>query len=133
MIQDKIYSYFERNPQLKVLFVFDGTRDKLAELENAEWKPEYRFVVFKDNWFTIKYNLTHDWQEDKVVLMFEGVLPPHKNVNRAGSLINCLPVLVLYQKPMGQPPSTTSVVPLTKPAALEQRYTAAQPISSGLP
>ena len=79
MIQDKIYSYFERNPQLKVLFVFDGTRDKLAELENAEWKPEYRFVVFKDNWFTIKYNLTHDWQEDKVVLMFEGVLPPHKN------------------------------------------------------
>ena len=61
------------------------------------------------------------------------VIPPHKNVNRAGSLINCLPVLVLYQKPMEQPPSTTSVVPLTKPAALEQRYTAAQPMSSGLP
>lgn len=79
MIQDKIYSYFERNPQLKVLFVFDGTRDKLAELENAEWKPEYRFVVFKGDWFTIKYKLTHDWKGDKVVLMFEGILPPHKN------------------------------------------------------
>ena len=73
-LQDKIYSYFERDPQLKVLFVFDGESldtPLAAELQGAEWKDGYRYVEFKGDWFTTKYRLDNEWKDDKVVLLFK--------------------------------------------------------------
>ena len=58
-VQDKIYQYFERNPQLRVLFIFNNDW-AAAELENAEWADGYRYVNFKSDWFTTKYNLDND-------------------------------------------------------------------------
>ena len=36
MVQERIYNYFERNPQLHVLFIFDKLNINFTELEFAE-------------------------------------------------------------------------------------------------
>lgn len=69
-LQKQIYEYFNRDAELKVLFIFQDSVDMFttAELESAEWKPGYRYVDFKGDWFTIKYRLDNDWQDEKVVI-----------------------------------------------------------------
>ena len=67
--QDRIYQYFERDPELKVLFIFNN-EFIAAELANVEWRPGYRYVDFKGDWFTVKYRLDNDWRFDKVILLF---------------------------------------------------------------
>ena len=76
-LQKKIYDYFDRDPELKVLFIFRNSVDLFAsiDLEAAEWKQGYRYVAFKGDWFTTKYNLDNDWQYDKVILFFEQESP----------------------------------------------------------
>ncbi|WP_024993537.1 PglZ domain-containing protein [Phocaeicola paurosaccharolyticus] len=74
---DKIYNYFERDPELKVLFIFND--EFLAmELEEAQWKDGYRYVDFKGDWFTTKYKLDTEWANDKVVLYFHQDSPLQK-------------------------------------------------------
>ncbi len=70
VLQKKIYDYFDRDAELKVLFIFeDSINDILIEeLESAEWKTGYRYVDFKGDGFTTKYLLDNDWQDDKVVI-----------------------------------------------------------------
>lgn len=70
VLQKKIYDYFDRDTELRVLFIFQDSVDMFttAELESAEWKPGYRYVDFKSDWFTVKYHLDNDWQNDKVVI-----------------------------------------------------------------
>lgn len=46
MIQDKIYSYFERNENLKVLFVFDPMDAIASELRPLSWHDGVRFIEF---------------------------------------------------------------------------------------
>ena len=71
---DKIYNYFERDPNLKVLFIFND--EFLAmELEEAQWKEGYRYVDFKGDWFTTKYKLYTEWTNDKVILYFHQPSP----------------------------------------------------------
>lgn len=70
VLQKKIYDYFDRDTELRVLFIFQDSVDMFttAELESAEWKPGYRYVDFKGDWFTVKYRLDNDLQNDKVVI-----------------------------------------------------------------
>ena len=71
---DKIYHYFERDPELKVLFIFN--EEFLAmELEETQWKEGYRYVDFKGDWFTTKYKLYTEWSNDKVILYFHQPSP----------------------------------------------------------
>ena len=51
MIQKRIYNYFDRNPQLRVLFVFDKMGGFEAELQDSSWKDEYIYHVFDGKWF----------------------------------------------------------------------------------
>ena len=69
-LQRKIYEYFERDPELRVLFIFQDAVDMFttAELESAEWQQGYRYVDFKGDWFTTKYHLDNDWQNDRVII-----------------------------------------------------------------
>lgn len=72
--QQKIYNYFEREPELKVLFIFND--DFLAdELSVIEWKAGYRYVDFKGDWFTTKYKLDTEWADEKVILYFHQPSP----------------------------------------------------------
>ena len=59
---------------MKVLFIFNN--EFLAmELQEAEWRTGYRFVDFKGDWFTVKYRLDNEWQNDKVILLFHQPSP----------------------------------------------------------
>lgn len=72
--QEKIYNYFERDPELKVLFIFND--EFLAmELRENEWEAGYRYVDFKGDWFTTKYMLDTEWADDKVILYFHQPSP----------------------------------------------------------
>lgn len=56
MVQDRIYNYFERNPQLHVLFIFDRMNIIQNELdEMKQWNDDYIYKVFDGAWFNAKY------------------------------------------------------------------------------
>lgn len=76
MIQERIYNYFERNPQLKVLFVFDKMSSIETELQDATWPEDYVYKVFDGRWFNIKLALNREWKDKKTVLLFDWCLRP---------------------------------------------------------
>lgn len=95
MIQKRIYNYFERNPQLRVLFVFDKMGGFEAELQNAQWGDDYIYYVFDGKWFNLKLSLNREWQEKRVVLLFPWELRPDTEEKRLN-----FPLLDLYKANM---------------------------------
>ena len=78
MVQDRIYNYFERNPQLHVLFIFDRMSIIQNELdEMKEWNDDYIYKVFDGAWFNAKYAIENDWKDKHVVLLFPESVYPH--------------------------------------------------------
>ena len=76
MIQDKIYSYFNNNPQLRILFIFDPGGDFCYELENEDWPDNYIYHEFDGkSWFNLKYNVENEWQHKKMILLFRMIEP----------------------------------------------------------
>lgn len=54
MTIDRIYDYFEWNPQLHVLFLFDkGFLE--GELAYVTWPEDFHYEVFDGCWFNAKY------------------------------------------------------------------------------
>lgn len=76
MTQERIYNYFERNPQLKVLFIFDRLGGMEAELTEAVWPEEYVFKKFDGKWFNLKLSISRDWTDKRVVLLFPWEMRP---------------------------------------------------------
>ena len=89
-LQEKIYTYFERDPKLRVLFIFDNGFKK-DELHNLEWAEGYRYVEFDGCWFTAKYNFDHEWANDKVVFVLQQGSPvEHKHLKESFPLMDIL-------------------------------------------
>jgi hypothetical protein len=65
MVQNRIYNYFVRNPQLHILFVFDRMNIIETELKEVEWKEGYLYQVFDGTWFATKYAIENDWKDKK--------------------------------------------------------------------
>ena len=63
MVQERIYNYFERNPQLHVLFIFDRMNINYTELEQVVWPDNYVYKVFDGAWFNTKYREYMEEQE----------------------------------------------------------------------
>lgn len=75
---ERIYNYFERNPQLHVLFIFDRMSIIQNELdEMKEWNDDYIYKVFDGAWFNAKYAIENDWKDKHVVLLFPESVYPH--------------------------------------------------------
>lgn len=77
-LADKIYAYFDRNPRLHVLFVFDSDFSRLltTELEEISWKPGYRLVVFDGlSWLGTKVAIENEWKDDKIIIVFHRLSP----------------------------------------------------------
>ena len=82
MVQERIYNYFERNPQLHVLFIFDKLNINFTELELVEWKDNYIYKVFDGAWFNTKYAIENTWKDKRVVLLFtDGTYPLDRGTN----------------------------------------------------
>ena len=78
MVQDRIYNYFERNPQLHVLFIFDRMNIIQNELdEMKQWNDDYIYKVFDGAWFNAKYAIENDWKDKHIVLLFPEQVYPH--------------------------------------------------------
>ena len=78
MVQDRIYNYFERNPQLHVLFIFDRMNIIQNELDDMkEWNDDYIYKVFDGAWFNAKYAIENEWKDKHVVLLFPEQVYPH--------------------------------------------------------
>ena len=73
-IQDKIYNYFERDLELRVLFIFNDPFLRV-ELEEVLWPEDYQYVEFRGDWFTTKCRLDNEWSKKKVVLYFDQPSP----------------------------------------------------------
>ena len=82
MTQDRIYNYFERNPKLRVLFIFDSLDIIAAELRDSEWQEGFHYQVFDGTWFGTKYKLENDWKNEKVVLLFKEEDRPKDEASR---------------------------------------------------
>lgn len=77
MIQKRIYNYFERNPQLHVLFIFDKMNIIQNDLEDSTWNEEaYIYKVFDGAWFNTKYAIENTWKEKRIVLLFPETMYP---------------------------------------------------------
>lgn len=75
---ERIYNYFERNPQLHVLFIFDRMSIIQNELdEMKEWNDTFIYKVFDGAWFNTKYAIENDWKDKHVVLLFPESVYPH--------------------------------------------------------
>ena len=70
MIIDRIYNYFERNPQLHVLFIFDRMGVIENDLMGVLWREEYKYEIFNGAWFATKFDIETIWADKKVVLLF---------------------------------------------------------------
>lgn len=73
-LQNKIFNYFDREPDLRVLFVFKDEFVAL-ELEELQWPEPYMYVEFKGDWFTTKYRLDNEWVDKKVIMFFRQESP----------------------------------------------------------
>lgn len=82
MIQERIYNYFERNSELKVLFIFDRMGVYEAELSETEWPGDYVYHIFDGKWFYLKVMLQRDWKDKRVVLLFPYELRPDTEEKR---------------------------------------------------
>lgn len=83
MTQNRIYNYFDRNPELRVLFVFDKMGIIEGELMDVVWPEEYVYKVFDGKWFNTKLSINREWTDKKVVLLFPWELRPETEEKRA--------------------------------------------------
>lgn len=72
---DKIKEYFDRKPDLRVLFIFDAFGEKVDELKAFPWPDDYHFEEYNGGAFRVKYNLEHEWKCQKTVILVRGVSP----------------------------------------------------------
>lgn len=73
---ERIYNYFEREPELKVLFIFDRMASISTDLREVVWQEDYVYQEFDGRWFTMKYQLATEWVDKKVVLLFPEEMKP---------------------------------------------------------
>ncbi|MCC8037086.1 MAG: BREX-1 system phosphatase PglZ type A [Bacteroidales bacterium] len=99
----KIESYFERNPRLRVLFIFEGMQMLAEELESAPWPEGYHVEVIPGlwdaaksqyapaPWLRLKHQIEHEWHDRRVVLIFRsGVYPSSEAQQLAFPLMDVL-------------------------------------------
>lgn len=67
MIQEKVKSYFERFPDLRILFFFDESKEYEEEVKDITL-PDIHIEVWENNPFTLKCKLIDELSSSKVLL-----------------------------------------------------------------
>lgn len=83
-IREKIYNYFDKQPRLHVLFVFDpmGLLENDIMQIDESWPEDYTYVKFAGDWFTTKVRLASEWANKKVVILFDHNYPQPNEHNQ---------------------------------------------------
>lgn len=79
-IQQNIFQYFNSNPNLHILFVFNNMY-VLDDLASMQWPDEYEFMIFDGKYFGTKYRLEHELANKRVILCFPDLPSPTGNLN----------------------------------------------------
>lgn len=82
MQQNKVTQYFEKNKDLRVLFVFDPVGDILNEIAAFPWdeaavagQPPYRVVRFAGDWFVTKCALSQMKDGERCIMLMPMASP----------------------------------------------------------
>lgn len=77
MIEEKVISYFNRFPQLRILFFFDENNEHLEEVQKLSL-PDIHKEFWENNPFSLKCKLTDELLDKKVLLYLPLPLPVDK-------------------------------------------------------
>ena len=80
-IQQNIFQYFNSNPNLHILFVFNNMF-VLDDLESMQWPEDYEFVIFDGKYFETKYRLEKELANKRVILCFPNLESPRGNISK---------------------------------------------------
>lgn len=80
-IQQNIFQYFNSNPNLHILFVFNNMF-VLDDLESMQWPEDYEFVIFDGKYFETKYRLENELANKRVILCFPDLPSPMGNISK---------------------------------------------------
>lgn len=77
MIEEKVISYFNRFPELRILFFFDKNSEHLEEVQKLNL-PDIHTEYWENNPFSLKCKLTDELVDKKVLLYLPLPFPVHK-------------------------------------------------------
>lgn len=89
MIQEKATQYFANFPALKILFLFDEAQEFLEEVQQIV-SQDFKVVFWENNPFVLKYQLTHELQDQKVLLYLALPQPNTQEMYHAFPLMGLL-------------------------------------------
>lgn len=89
MIEEKVISYFNRFPELRILFFFDENSEYLEEVQNINL-PNIHIEYWENNPFSLKYKLINELRETKVLLYLPLPLPATKEAYQEFPLMGLL-------------------------------------------
>src|SRR5687768_16233898 len=75
-LKEKIQKQFEKNPHLKVLFLFDAEREMIDSIEHLDLK-NIKVVKYNNDPFNLKVKLNNEWASEKIFLYIP-LSPPSK-------------------------------------------------------
>lgn len=67
MLQDKIKTYFDRNPQMKILFFFDPEGENQEEVKALNLDG-FQMEYARNDWFNLKVKFNTIWKNQKIFL-----------------------------------------------------------------
>ena len=98
MLIERIYNYFNRNPRLHVLFIFEEMSMMSATLKDVEWPADYVYKVVEGDWFNTKYAVENQWKDKHVVLLIpNGIMPVSEAQQMAFPLMDLLKANMEYR------------------------------------
>jgi uncharacterized protein (TIGR02687 family) len=89
MIEEKVISYFNRFPELRILFFFDENSEYLEEVQNINLS-NIHIEYWENNPFSLKYKLINELRETKVLLYLPLPLPATKEAYQEFPLMGLL-------------------------------------------
>lgn len=89
MIEEKVISYFNRFPELHILFFFDENCEYLEEVQNLNL-DNIHIEYWENNPFSLKCKLTDDLRETKVLLYLPVPMPTTKETYQDFPLMGLL-------------------------------------------
>jgi uncharacterized protein (TIGR02687 family) len=89
MIEKKVIGYFNRFPELRILFFFDETKEYLEEVQDLNLK-DIQIEYWENNPFLLKCKLTDELQDTKVLLYLPIPMPNSKETYQNFPLMGLL-------------------------------------------
>lgn len=89
MIEEKVIGYFDRFPNLRILFFFDESKEYLEEVQNLNLS-KIHIEYWENNPFSLKCKLTDELRDEKVLLYLPMAMPNSQDTYQEFPLMGLL-------------------------------------------